>query len=151
MHFIDLSDEIYYLLDFCNSYAPKSTAGYVDSKATARKTRTKEAQCGKWRGRLEKGRLGGHCKRKPLPSAKWQTGQARGSPGAVLLPAQPGLSDSVSGEIIWKALGKAKSMLQMLSDIIPLSLININIIHSKAGNISCPGHWGEKFGLSIFF
>lgn len=28
---ICLSDEIYYLLDFCNSFVPKSTVGYVET------------------------------------------------------------------------------------------------------------------------
>lgn len=47
---ICLSTEIYYLLDFCNSFAPKSTVWYVEnSRATAKKTRT-EAQCRKGEG-----------------------------------------------------------------------------------------------------
>lgn len=151
---ICLSDEIYYLLDFCNSFVPKSTVGYVK---TPRQQQGRPEQ-----RKLSMGDGDEDWKmqaRKDLQSRVIifrEVAARSGSwePVSVLdsaqPPSSPGLSDSLTGEAVWKALWKDKSILQMQSNIIPLSLININIIHSEAGSISYPGKWGGKFRVSIF-
>lgn len=86
---ICLSTEIYYLLDFCNSFALKSTVWYAEnSKETTMKIRTRKAEGGKWR-KCRSHRLGRNGKGKPLTSEEWQPGQAPGIPLPVLVSVQP--------------------------------------------------------------
>jgi hypothetical protein len=67
---ICLSNEIYYLLDFCNSFAPKRDMQGL--QGTARKNSTKDAQSRNGEDHGSTVQAGKKLQRKPLPSERWE-------------------------------------------------------------------------------
>lgn len=143
---ICLSTEIYYLLDFCNSFLLQRAQR--DMWKTPRQQQEDQNNDSTVWEMERKGRRNG--KERPFSSEERQ-------PGSWKSHASPGLSSALIYlrvcPTVWqeksyeKALWKVKSILQMQSNIIPLSLISINIIHPRAGSTSYSDKWGRRSGV----
>lgn len=117
---ICLSTETYYLLDFCNSSAPKAQC------AMQRTPRQQKGRPEQWspvweaeRKEMERkdrsSRPGRSGDRRTLPPEKWQPGPVhRSSSQSWAQPSPypcPRLFDSLAGKILWETTWKVKSIL----------------------------------------